>query len=171
MAGKKAARKLDYQTTLRDIAKSMVRLKRPERLLKIITRFIDRQFGLSHTSLLVLQEHKKCFTFVDSKGGRRFPIKLLKFEIDHPLVRWFQGARKKGGVPQEDFLHRAEFKKKLFDSRPRSLSKEVPTELERVHKAMDDLKVELAIPGYYKDTLLGLLLLGQKKNGRLFTKS
>ncbi len=171
MADRNGARKLNYQATLRDIAKSMVRLKRPERLLKIITRFIDRQFGLSHTSLLVLQEHKKCFIFVDSKGGRRFPIGLVKFEMDHPLVHWFQGVKKKRGAHKEDFLHRAELKKRFFNSRSQTPSEEARTELERVRKAMDDLKIELAIPGFYKDTLLGLLLLGQKKNNRLFTKS
>ena len=50
--------KIDYQEALRHISKSMVRLKRPERLLKMITRFINKQFGLNHTSLLVLEEKK-----------------------------------------------------------------------------------------------------------------
>ena len=54
--------KVDYQEVLRDVARSMVRLKRPDRLLKLITRFIDRQFGLAHASLLIFdpkKEHSK----------------------------------------------------------------------------------------------------------------
>ena len=58
------ASKFDYQEVLRDVARSMVRLKRPDRLLKLITRFIDRQFGLAHTSLLVFDPKKGHYVFV-----------------------------------------------------------------------------------------------------------
>lgn len=163
-------KKIDYQGALRDVAKSMVRLKRPERLLKMITRFIDRQFDLSHTSLVVLQEKKNCFHFVDSKGARRFPIALVKFEMDHPLVQWFQVKDKKGKT-HKDFIQRATLKQWLINGRTHPHLAVTHDQLERMKKGMDDLKVELAIPGFFKETLLGLLLLGEKRNKGRFTKS
>ena len=94
------ARKFDYQEVLRDVARSMVRLKRPDRLLKLITRFIDRQFGLTHTSLLVLDPKKGRYVFVNSKGAKRLPVGLVKFDMDHPLVQWFSGSKKKASGPE-----------------------------------------------------------------------
>ncbi len=160
-------RKMNYQRALRDVAKSMVRLKRPERLLKMITRFIDREFGLSHTSLIVFEEEKKCFTFVDSKGSNRFPIRLLKFELHHPLIAWFENKTHKAS---EDFLYRPLVEKWCANGYAKS-HKTTLEEIQAVRKAIQDLKVELVIPGYYKNHLLGLLFLGKKMNHRSFTDS
>ena len=35
---------------------------------------------------------------------------------------------------------------------------------------MNNLKIELAVPGYYKKELLGMLLLGKKAGGEHFTE-
>ncbi|MBI3313381.1 MAG: HD-GYP domain-containing protein [Candidatus Omnitrophica bacterium] len=161
-------KKIDYQQALREVAKSMVRLKRPERLLKMITRFIDRELGLLHTSIVVLEEKRKRFIFVDSKGARRFPIRFVKFEMDHPLVQWFKMGRQ--SKPQ-DYLMRASLNKKLANGRYRLLVSEKRETYEKVKKAMDDLKVELAIPAYFKEMLIGFLLLGEKKDKSSFTDS
>ena len=150
-------RKINYHKTLRDVAQSMVRLRRPERLLKIITRLIDREVGLAHTSLLIRDEKNGHFIFVDSKGRRRLPVGLVKIDTNHPLVLWFQKASRaaNGG---RDYLHRWELGKRR-----------VKSEAEDMIKAMDDLKAELIVPGYYKEALIGLLLLGRKRDGRRFT--
>jgi response regulator RpfG family c-di-GMP phosphodiesterase len=156
----------DYQEILRLMAKNMVRLKQPKHLLKIITRFIDREFGLTHTSLLVLEEERHRFIFVDSKGLRRFPVKLIKFDLDYPLIAWFQNARRRNGREGgEDFLT-LPMVNKWCASAGVQLSAHAGKEngLLRVQKAMGDLKAELAIPAYYKKSLTGLLLLGQKKD-------
>jgi hypothetical protein len=100
-------RKFDYQEVLRDVARSMVRLKRPDRLLKLIARFIDRQFGLVHASLLVFDPKKSRYVFVHSKGAKRLPMGLVKFDSDHPLVQWFSGSKKKLSI-QKDFPFRCQ---------------------------------------------------------------
>jgi putative nucleotidyltransferase with HDIG domain len=160
-------KKIDFQKTLRDIATTMVRLKRPERLLKMITRFIDRQFGLGHTSLVLFDEKNNRFTFVDSKGHRRFPLSLVRMDMDHALVQVFQRERKKGGkhILKTDHLDRSDLAKLAF----RGKDSKVGLEAETLLKAMNIFKAELIIPGYYKQNLQGLLLLGKKKTGRLFT--
>ena len=78
-------KKIDYQSALLDITNSMVRLKQPKRLLKMITRFINREFHLSHTSLLVWEEGRNRFIFADSRGSRRFPVRLVKFDPDRAM--------------------------------------------------------------------------------------
>ena len=154
---------INYQRALRDVAKSMVRLKRPERLLRMITRYIDRELGLTHTSLVLLDEERHRYTFIDSKGRGRIPASLIRFDLDHPLVLWFQ----RNGRHPHDYLYRP-----LLKRHTRLISAVHPPSevlVKEVGKAMDDLKVELAIPGYFKKTLLGLMLLGCKTSHRAFT--
>ncbi|HOW87271.1 MAG TPA: HD domain-containing phosphohydrolase [Candidatus Omnitrophota bacterium] len=163
------ANKLDYQEVLRDVARMMVRLKRPDRLLKIITRFIDRQFGLTHTSLLVLDPRKKRYVFVNSKGSKRLPVSLVKFDVDHPMVQWFSGFKQKQPF-QKEFLFLSDVKKMLSRAEYRLASNSKADQLAGIQKAMQTLKAELIVPGYFKDTLVGVLMLGRRVNGRCFTK-
>ncbi len=160
--------KFDYQEVLRDVARSMVRLKRPDRLLRLITRFIDRQFGLAHASLLIFDPKKEHYVFVNSKGTKRVPLGLVKFDSDHPLVQWFSGSRKKLPV-QKDFLFLSDVKRMLSRAEFRMAANSKGEELAGIQKTMQNLKVELLVPGYFKDTLVGLLMLGRRVNGRCFT--
>ena len=161
-------RKFDYQEVLRDVARSMVRLKRPDRLLKLITRFIDRQFGLTHTSLLVLDPKKGRYVFVNSKGSKRLPVGLVKFDVDHPLMQWFSGSKKKLPI-QKDFLFLSDVKRMLSRAEFRMAANSRGDQLAGIQKTMQNLKVELLVPGYFKDTLVGLLMLGRRLSGRSFT--
>lgn len=163
----KFPKKFDYQEALRDVARSMVRLKKPDRLLKLITRFIDRQFGLHHTSLLVHDPKKSRYVFVDSKGSRRVPVGLLKFDSDHSLIRWFQSSRKRG-FSENEYLLRADIKKTLNKAHFRLATNSMVRELKEVQRTMETLKVELAVPGYFKNDLVGILMLGAKFSGRFF---
>lgn len=163
------ASKFDYQEVLRDVARSMVRLKRPDRLLKLITRFIDRQFGLTHTSLLVLDPKKNRYVFVNSKGTKRFPAGLVKIDVGHPLIHWFSDTKKKN-LLQKDFLFLSDVKKMLIRAEYRMASDSKADQMTGIQKAMRNLSAELVIPGYFKDELVGILVLGKRMNGRCFTK-
>ncbi len=143
----------------------MARFNRPHLLLKAITRLIDREFSLAHASFLALDEKKQRFVFADSKGTRRFPVNLVKVDMDHPIVCHFLKNRKR--LHRSDFLSReglkAEFRKDgLAGARLR--------ELTEVFSAMQFLKAELVVPGFFKNRLLGLLLIGAKLDGGSFSK-
>ncbi|MDP3919955.1 MAG: HD-GYP domain-containing protein [Candidatus Omnitrophota bacterium] len=156
---------IDYQGVLRDIAKSMVRLRRPERLLRMIIKYIHQEMNLSHASILVFQENQKYFSFVDSKGSRKIPPQLVKLDMDHPLAKWFQRGQSKE-LPSMDYLSRAQISRWMGDS---ALSRRLKDQLRGLIAAMDILNIDLAIPGYYKRALLGLLLLGEKRDQAPFT--
>lgn len=161
---------VDYHEALRDVAKSLVRLKQPQRLLKMITRFIDKELRLTHAALLVYEPEKSRYTIFDSRGAERLPRSLLRFDADHPLIRWFQ-ARDKETQPLRNYLSRSHLAALLRDEaflkkRP-DLKKTVPQLL----KVFDDLHVNIAIPGHFKEALVGILLLGEKVSRRLFTQT
>ena len=100
-------REIDYQLILRDISMNLMQLKQPKRLLRMVTRFVDREIKLSHVSILIFEENKKHFTFLHSRGHKRIPIGFLKIEMKHPFIRWFSQAIRKSR-PQNHYLCREE---------------------------------------------------------------
>lgn len=169
---------LDYQEALRDVVKSLVRLRRPERLLKMITRFLDRELGVEHAAILVLDPERARYTIFDSKGMRKLPRNLVRLDLDHPLIRWFQprrerihGAKVKEAEALRGCVSRREIqsllnRSSLWDGHP-----DLQKELVAVERSLRVLRADIAIPGHFKETLVGVLLLGEKLSRRLFTKS
>ena len=151
---------MNYEQVLRDVAKMMVRLKKPARLLKMITRFIDKNFHLDHTSIVVWDATRSRYTFVDSKGSLRIPAGFVRFDRDHPLISWFSQG-KRAGKASRDYLLKSEVEEQIEKSQkshPDSIRS-----LQVILKAMRVMKAEVVIPGYFKNDLLGVLFLGAKK--------
>ncbi len=156
-----------YQEALKNAAKTMVRVRNPRRLLKMITRFIVREVHLAHASVLIHEPERSRYVFVDSKGGARIPTSLVCLNHNNPLIEWFLS---KNGHFKEDHLFYKDVEGWLRDS---EFSKQEPDFQARIHNlrnAMTTLKVSVCIPGYYKGELLGVLLLGGKLNSQPFTK-
>ncbi len=163
-------RSLDYQTALRDIAKSLVRLKRPERLLKMITRFLARELEVSSAAILILDPEKSRYTIFDSKGTQKLPRGLFRLDQDHPLIRWFQ-TKDKETENLRSCIERSRIqsilrKPALLKARP-----QLQKDLKEVDRVLIDLRAEMAIPGHFKDALVGILLLGKRFNRRPFSQT
>lgn len=145
---------LDHQEVLRIISQSMVRLKRPERLLKLVIRFIEKELSVSHAGIMVFKEDRKHYIFFDSQGTGRIPAGLVRFDLDHPLVSWF-GAFQRRTASRHDYIAYS-FLKELPPVSPR-----MSEAAKKVLQCMETLKLELVIPAYFKRQLIGLLLLGK----------
>ena len=161
-------RNVDYQIVLRDISQSMVRLNRPDRLLKMITRYLDKELGLSHVGIMVFKEDRRHYTFVDSRGSGRIPANLVKFELDHPLARWFIAPQGRSKTPREDYLTPKMLRRTIRSASGTHLDMHVK-EAKELLNVMQSLKLELVVPAYFKKSLLGLLLLGRRNNNKPFT--
>jgi len=159
----------EYQEALKNAAKSMVRVKNPRRLLRMMTRFIDREVGLTHTSILIYENSRNSYIFVDSKGGQRLPTNFIRLDETNPIVEWFLANRKANQAPKDyltlellDYLYEDWTR---YGSNPEFLEK-----IPKVKEAMKTLRAAVCIPGHYKGELLGLLMLGAKKNEESFTE-
>ncbi len=158
---------VDYQEILRNISQSMVRLHRPERLLKLILRYLDKDMGISHAGIMVFKEGQEHYTFVDSRGKGRIPASLVKFEKSHPLVSWFSSPKRKK-PSLNDYLSYAGLERTLVEGR-KNLPPGILAEWDRAAHVMRSLRLELVIPAYFKKQLLGLLILGARKDKRPFS--
>jgi len=163
-----AQQTIDFQNILREASVTLMRLQKPKRLLKLITGFINRELKLSHTSILVLEDNRKHFIFIDSKGRKRFPVGFLKFEMNHPFVRWFSRSRRPVRI-YDDFLTLPMARKWFQDAGTKEGEREF--NLGVVENALDLFNAEIVIPAYEKKTLCALLMLGKKKDGSTFGKA
>lgn len=163
-------RPVDYHEALRDIAKSLVHLKRPERLLKMITRFLDRELGLTHAAILVRDPEKPDYKIFDSKGIRKIPRSLVRFDRDNPLIQWFQ-SKDKETESLRSYLSQNRIRSLLQDHPLVRNRPDLQQNLNRLGQVLKDLRADIAIPGHVKETLVGVLLLGEKLSRRLFTET
>lgn len=152
-----------YQSALINAAKTMVRVQEPKRLLKMIARFIVKEVGLTHTSILVQEPENQRFVFVDSKGSNRIPTGLVRLDNNNPVVSWFMKRERK--ARRKDHLLLEDVTKSLQNG----LNSTEKNELQSLKSAMSALRASACVPGFYKGELLGILLLGGKLNKEKFT--
>ena len=157
----------DYQEALKNAARTMVRVKNPRRLLKMIVRFIVREVGLNHASILMYDQLKSRYIFVDSQGSHRIPVNLVKLDHSNPLIQWFAHKERKLKL-QKNFLTFQDLSSWITDSEVTDHNASLKTRLLQLRDVMETLKATVCVPGFYKDELLGVLLLGNKLKGGPF---
>ena len=159
----------DYQEALKNAARTMVRVRNPRRLLKMIVRFIAREVGLNHASILMYDQLKARYVFVDSQGAHRIPVSLIKLDETNQLIHWFSKNDKTLKV-KKDYLEHKQIVSWI--SNPDSIGNRatLKNRLLKLKEVMDMLKITVCVPGHYKDELLGVLLLGNKLSGEIFSQ-
>src|SRR3990167_8074256 len=161
--------RLDYQEALLNASKGMIRVKDPVTLLKIITRFIDRQIGVTHVAVLLHDKKHDSYVLIDSKGegGTKIPVGYVRVSKENPLVSFFKApnngafARKEALVYSE-LDHVRNFEILVNKKEGRAIH------YEDIKKHMSYLRAAICIPSFYKRELVGVLILGDKLSGEKY---
>ena len=162
---------LDYQVFLEAASRTMIRFKKPERLIKMIVRTIDEQVKVSHTAMLLHSGDRQAFTLIDSKGaeGMKIPVGYIRLTMDNPLIRLFQERHNfklsdVGAVEYKGLLDVLQKEEKL------KKDEEFSDLLELSIKQMELLKANICVPIYYKKDLIGIFVLGKKLTNIKFSR-
>ncbi|MBN1494055.1 MAG: HD domain-containing protein [Candidatus Omnitrophica bacterium] len=150
-----------YQQAIRDIAKVMVRVKNPTRLLKIITRYLYREMQVKNTAMAIYDKLNQRYVFYDSRGDNRVPKSLIKLDLDNPLVRWFMKHEKRIMI-EKDCITTDLIDNMLADGQLIEQDPTLGPRLEKMKETMRNLSACACFPGYYKKDLLGILFVGSK---------
>ena len=144
-------------------SKGMIRVKDPVTLLKIITRFIDRQMGVTHVAIMLYDRARDAYVLIDSKGegGVKIPIGYVKIPTDNPIVKFFQASNngtfaRKEALVYDELDHLQNFEILVNKKEARAIH------YEDIQKHMDYLRAAVCVPSFYKRELMGVLILGEK---------
>jgi PAS domain S-box-containing protein len=142
----------DYQKTLREISHKIASVIKLEELTKlIVSSFIDTM-RISEISLLLPEKEGEHFRSVPLAIPR---YKRIEIDINSPIISWLTAAK--------DILIRDEIEDEI--ARQETSQKG----LEEVRDEMERLGISVWVPVISKDALIGIIALGNKLSGDLFT--
>jgi len=147
----------------------MIRVKDPIILLKIITRYIDRQIGVTHVGVLLHDKKRDAYVLIDSKGegGMKIPVGYIKMPATNPLISFFMASdngafARKEALVYGELEHLQNFEILVNKKEGRAIH------YEDIKKHMDYLRAVICIPSFYKKELIAILILGEKLSGERY---
>lgn len=158
---------IDYKKELEAAARSMILVHEPDTLIKMIVRMIVQKVRVSHAGILLHNQDNDSYILSVSRGpvGLRVPAGFARMDTDNPLIQFFNDLKDRRLFNIEALVY--EKGKKL-------LNKNIPAKKKRLLEGalyqMEMFQAAVCIPSYFRDELLGLLLLGKKNTGNKFSK-
>ena len=155
---------IDYKRELEGAARNMIFVHDPDLLIKMIVRMMVNKAQISHASFFLYNKEKQGYLLTVSKGSlsKKIPIDLICIDKDDVLIRFFREHKSNFIFGREALLY-GEAKSALKSSK---ITKQIKQQLSQVLYQMELLETVVCIPSYFRDELLGLLLLGEKTNGK-----
>lgn len=158
---------IDYKRELETAAKSMILIHDPHVLIKMIVRMIVHKTKVHHAAILLYQKERDTYILTVSRGkaGAKVPAGFARMDSDNSLIRFFK-QRKDKEIFNDGVV--------IYEDAKRALKKHLDSETKQLLKGvifqMEIFDVIACIPSYFRDDLLGILLLGKKKSGKSFAK-
>jgi HD-GYP domain-containing protein (c-di-GMP phosphodiesterase class II) len=158
---------IDYKKELEDAARTMILVHEPDTLIKMIVRRIVKIVKVEHAGILLHHKDKDTYVLTVSRGapGLKIPAGFARMDADNSLIRFFRERMDKRFFNDGALVY-GEAKKILR----KNIGSEVKKLLKGVLYQMEIFESVVCIPSYFREDLLGMLLLGAKKSGRSFAK-
>jgi HD-GYP domain-containing protein (c-di-GMP phosphodiesterase class II) len=160
---------VDYKKELESASKTMILIHDPNVLIKIVVRMIVQKVRIKYAGILLHQRDRDSYILTVSRGrlGIRIPEGFARMDTDNPLIRFFREHKDK------ELFHDGAL---VYKKAKKILSKKnIHSHLKQLLRGavyqMEIFDAVACIPSYFRDDLLGLLLMGKKNNGREFSRS
>lgn len=157
---------INYKKELESAAKTMILVHDTHVLIKLIVRMIVHKVEVSHAAILLHDMEKDTYILTVSRGARglKVPKGFARMDKDNALIQFFS-QRLDEKLFNDGVM--------VFEEAQKLLKRdETDAHLKQVLKdalyQMEIFDSHLAIPSFFRNELLGILLLGQKDNGERF---
>ncbi len=159
---------INYKKELEGAAKTMILVHEPDSLIRMIVRMIVQKAKVSHTGILLHEKKRDTYILTVSRGttGLKIPKGFARMDADNPLIRFFRERIDKQFFNDGALVY--EEAKKILNKHKIGLKAQKI--LKGVLYQMEIFGTEVCIPSYFRNDLLGILLLGSKKNGKRFAQ-
>ncbi len=144
-----------YQNVLRNASSGMIRIKDLKRLLNLIVHVVTKTVKIKHASVYLLDQENNSYVLLASRRGSDISNVDNFIDAGTPLV-WQLITQREPIVTEEAVM-------KLRDE-PQSHG------LSKFVEQLVNLKASLVVPSFVDDKLIGILLLGEKLSGKLYSE-
>jgi len=160
---------VNYKKELESAAKTMILVHEPSTLIRMIARMFVQKVKVKHAGILLHNKEKDTFVLTVSRGaaGLKIPAGFARMDSDNALIRLFLSR-----LDKEIFSEGAV----VYETAQRLLAKgklksEAAETVRRALYQMEIFEAQVCIPSYYRNDLLGVLLLGNKSNKKKFDRN
>ncbi len=163
------AEAVDYESTLFDASRSMIRFRKPRHLAKMIDRIVNEKVGVIHASILIYENRTRSYVLIDSSGARgsRIPAGYIRMDVKSPVIEVFKD-RKNTHFFENGVLCARDVRWLLESGQLLNKETHLHNNLRGALREMELIDAEVCVPCFFKRELVGLLILGKKSSGRKF---
>lgn len=160
--------KIDYRRELERAARQMILIHRVDTLTKLILRIVVQATKIKHAGIFIYDKNRDEYVVRVSRGkeGFKMPSGFLKVRKNNPIIRYFTDK-------SLDFPKKAIVWDQLVGVSKSSSarSKKIPKQfLDDLMSHLSLYHAKVCIPGFFRNDLIGVLFLGEKKSKRNFTE-
>ena len=158
---------IDYKKELEGAARSMILVHEPDTLIRMIARMMVQKIKVSHAGILLHHQDRDTYILTVSRGaaGLKIPAGFARMDTDNPLIRFFR-ERVDRQILNDGAV--------VYEEAKKLLTKNIGAETKQLLKGtlyqMEIFEAAVCIPSYFREDLMGVLLLGSKKDGGRFAQ-
>lgn len=155
-------KKFEYQKILRDASAGMSTIRDPKKLLGLIVHIVSMKMRLNNVSILIYDDKQTLYKLKASRNRNRPEDVNMVLSKENPLVEWLSEKKKPLTLEEVQIWIR--------DDLSRSAKGVLASDLAQIEHRMKDLNAAVCVPSFYRDELLGILVLSDKKSGDFFSQ-
>lgn len=159
--------KIDFKKELEQASRGMILIHDPALLIKLIIRMIVRKLGIRHSGMVLYDHEKDHYVLKISRGeiGYRIPQGFTRFDKDCPIIKVLMEKDYRPFTNGRKALVYNDLNKLIWQESVIADGNGTKELLCKVDDQMTMLNISACVPAYYRNNLLAVLLLGDKKDG------
>lgn len=162
--------KIDYKKELEAASKGMIMIHDPKLLIKLIVRMIVRKLNVRHAAMILYEPARDVYVLSISRGetGFKIPSGFTRFDHDSPIIKLFKQREYRPLTLNRNALVSDDINKMIFGESLFNNGNGFKELLTQVENQMKTFNSVACVPAYYRDSLMAILLLGEKNDGQRF---
>ncbi|MFA5125285.1 MAG: ATP-binding protein [Patescibacteria group bacterium] len=145
----------NYQNILRGASSGMIRIRNLDLLLKLIVYVITKIVRIKHSIIYLLNEEGSFYVLKTMRAARGVSIATKAIDMGSPLI--WQLNKDKEPLVTEEFIIR------LKEGSQNTILLSLVEQLTQLNAA-------LIVPSFVEDRLIGILVLGEKRSGKMYSQ-
>ena len=157
--------RIDYRRSLEKAARQMILIHRPDTLVKLILRAIQRTVKVRHAGMFIYDKSRDAYVVKISRGfsGLKIPSGFAKLNADNPLITYFTDQR----LP---FDRGSLLWDKIRRLKPLRRDKKTAAFISSLKFNLSLYSARACIPSFCRRELVAVLFLGEKINRKSFVE-